>query len=143
MTEPGSIRETYHAALAHGLVNLPEGTTRIGVVRRPTSWFHGEVDENISALAPPEALLDDFQQRREDFKMQGMCDEGAHNAAWEELKFEERYQEHLDGDDAQAALSALADRVASGEDVALVCYEGNSKRCHCHTLEEKLAARVP
>lgn len=143
MSEPGSVRETYHAALAHGLVDLPQGTSRIGVVRRPTSWFHGEIDENVPELAPPEELLDAFQQRREDFKMQGMCEEGAHNAAWEELGFEERYREHLDTPDARAALSALADRVASGEDVALVCYEGDSKRCHRHALEEELATRTP
>ncbi|MFC7222831.1 DUF488 family protein [Halalkalicoccus sp. GCM10025322] len=138
----GSITETYHAALAHGLVDLPEGTSRVGVVRRPTSWFRGEVDENVPELAPPEGLLDAFQERREDLKMQGMCDEGAHNAAWEELKFEERYREHLDGADARMALSGLADRVASGEDVALVCYEGDSKRCHRHTLKELLEERT-
>lgn len=142
MSEPGSVRETYHAALAHGLVDLPEGTSRVGVVRRPTSWFRGEIDENVPELAPPEALLDEFQQRREDLKMRGMCDEGAHNAAWEELGFEERYQEHLDASDAQTALSELADRITGGEDVALVCYEGDSKRCHRHTLKEELETRT-
>lgn len=143
MTEPGSVRETYHAALAHGLVDLPEGTSRVGVVRRPTSWFHGEIDENLPALAPPAELLDEFQDRREDFEMRGMCAEGAHNAAWEEVGFEERYREHLDTPDARAALSGLADRVADGEDVALVCYEGDSKRCHRHALKEELEARSP
>jgi uncharacterized protein YeaO (DUF488 family) len=141
--EPGSIRETYHAALAHGLVDLPRETSRVGVVRRPTSWFHGEVDENVPALAPPEALLEEFQNRREDFEMRGMCDEGAHNAAWEEVDFESRYRTHLEGsEDARAALSELADRVASGESVALVCFEGDSKRCHRHALEAVLESRL-
>ena len=144
MTEPGSIHETYHAALSHGLVELPEGTSRIGVVRRPTAWFHGEIDENVPELAPPEELLDTFQDRREEFEMRGMCNEGAHNAAWDEVGFDERYREHLqESADARTALSALADRVTSGEDVALVCYEGDSKQCHRRILEEELRSRTP
>ncbi|MCL7416343.1 MAG: DUF488 domain-containing protein [Halalkalicoccus sp.] len=138
----GTVSETYHAALSHGFADVSEDATRIGVVRRPTAWFSREVDENVPELGPPEELLEEFERRHEDFKMQGMCDEGAHNAAWDEVKFGERYREHLDSPEAGAALSALAERVANGESVALVCFEKGTKRCHRHLLEAELTARL-
>ncbi|WP_211694195.1 DUF488 domain-containing protein [Natronomonas salina] len=132
----GTVGETYVAAIQHDLVDL-EGATAVGVVRRPTGWFHGVVDENVPELGPPQELLDEVKERQEDLAMAGMCDSGAHNAAWEETDFEARYREHVDSDpEAQAALAELRDRVRDGEDVALVCFEGDDKRCHRHTLLE-------
>ncbi len=139
----GTVSETYHAALAHDLVEVPDDATLVGVVRRPTGWFRSEIDENHPELGPPEGLLESLQDRREDLKMQGMCHGGAHNAAWENMDFGERYREHLaESEPTQAALSGLADRVAGGEDIVLVCYEGDSKRCHRRLLENELDARV-
>lgn len=138
----GTVSETYHAALAHGFADVPDEATRTGVVRRPTAWFSGEVDENVPELGPPEELLSEFQRRREDFKMQGMCDEGAHNAAWDEVDFEERYRDHLDSPEAGAALSELVERATSGESVVLVCFEKGTKRCHRHLLVEAIENRL-
>lgn len=139
----GTVSETYHAALVHDLVELPREAIRIGVVRRPTRWFLGIVEENDPDLGPPEELLEEFQKRREDLGMQGMCDEGAHNAAWEECDFETRYREHLDTSAAaNAALSRLVDRVADGEQVVLVCYESDAKRCHRHILADEVRERI-
>jgi len=59
----------------------------VGVVRRPTGWFHATVDENYPEPGPPEALLAELKARQADFKRSGMCDEGAHDAAWEEVRF--------------------------------------------------------
>jgi uncharacterized protein YeaO (DUF488 family) len=134
----GTVEETYVAAIQHDLVDL-EGATRVGVVRRPTGWFYGAVDENVPDLGPPEDLLAAVEERQEDLKMAGMCDEGAHNAAFEETDFEARYREYLESDpDARAALEPLRGRVRDGEDLALVCFEGDDKRCHRHTLLEYL-----
>jgi uncharacterized protein YeaO (DUF488 family) len=134
----GTVEETYVAAVQHGLVDL-EGATPVGVVRKPTGWFHGVVEENVRELGPPEGLLAEIDERREDLAMAGMCDTGAHNTAWEETDFEERYRAYLAEDaDAQAALEALRERVRDGEDVALVCYEADDKRCHRHALREVL-----
>ena len=136
----GTVEETYVAAIQHDLVDLA-GATPVGVVRRPTGWFYGAVDENVPDLGPPVDLLDEVKERQEDLKMAGMCDEGAHNAAFKETDFEARYLEHLQSDpDARAALEALRERVRDGEDVALVCYEGDDKRCHRHALRERLLA---
>ncbi|ELZ17869.1 hypothetical protein C477_11712 [Haloterrigena salina JCM 13891] len=141
----GTLTNTYVAALQHELVDLPPETTRVGVVRQPTSWFHGAVDENRPELGPPTDLLESFRQREEDMKMRGLCEEGAHNAAWDEVEFEEAYREHLEESaDAQAALEDLESRLAEGESLALVCYENTEKkRCHRTVLREVLSERSP
>ena len=134
------LHDTYVAALQHDLVDLPAGTRLVGVVRRPTRWFSGAVDENRPALSPPEPLLDEVKRAQEDLKMAGLCDEEAHNAAWDEVDFAERYRVHLaDDGDARAALDDLRSSLADGEDVALVCYENTAKkRCHRTILREEL-----
>ncbi|MFB6141112.1 MAG: DUF488 domain-containing protein [Halosimplex sp.] len=139
----GTVTETYAAALRHDIVDLPAATTRVGVVRRPTGWFRALVDENRSALGPPEALLSETEERSEELQRRGLCDEEAHNAAWTETDFESRYRDHLATDEAAGeALADLSDRVRDGESVALVCFEGDSKRCHRRILDEVLCERV-
>lgn len=138
----GRVEETYVAALQHDLVAFDDARL-VGVVRRPTGWFEAAVDENRPELAPPADLLDAVKQRHEDLKMQGMCDEGAHNAAWEDTDFEATYRDHVrESDAAQAELDDLAETVRDGETVALVCFEGDDKRCHRHALVELLEARL-
>ncbi|WP_435345015.1 DUF488 domain-containing protein [Haloarchaeobius sp. HRN-SO-5] len=143
MTVPGELTDTYVAAVQHDLVDVGDATL-VGVVRRPTAWFSAAVDENVPALGPPAPLLDETKDLAETFKMQGMCDEGAHNAAWDETDFEARYRAHLDADEsARDAVSRLAERLRAGEDVALVCFENtNKKRCHRTTLREVLESAV-
>jgi len=140
----GQVLDTYVAALQHDLVELPEGTELVGVVRRPTPWFHGAVDENVPALGPPEDLLDDAKQREDDLKMAGLCEEEALNAAWGEVDFGERYREHLESDpEAGEAVGDLVERIRAGTDVALVCYENTEKkRCHRTILRAELEGRL-
>ena len=138
----GDVHETYHAALQHDLVECPESARLVGVVRRPTSWFT-QIDENRPELGPPPDLLDEVQERKEDLKLQGMCAEGAHNAAWEETKFADRYRAYLaESEEARTDLEELAGRVEAGETVVLVCYEGEDKRCHRRILQEVLRERI-
>lgn len=138
--ERGTLADTYVAAIQHDLVELPADATRVGVVRQPTSWFHTAVDENRPELGPPADLLESFRQREEDMKMQGLCEEGAHNAAWEQVGFEDVYREYLeDSSEAQDAIAGLTDRLAAGESLALVCFENTEKkRCHRTILRESL-----
>lgn len=135
-----ALHDTYVAALQHDLVDLPAGTRLVGVVRRPTRWFAGAVDENRPALGPPEGLLEDVKQAEEDFKIAGLCDEEAHNAAWDRVDFADRYREHLGSSaEAEAAVADLRTALDGGEDVALVCYENTAKkRCHRTILREEL-----
>jgi hypothetical protein len=139
---PGEVAETYVAALQHDLVAFDDAAL-VGVVRQPTGWFHGAVDENRPALGPPTDLLTETKQRHEDLQMQGLCDEGAHNAAWDEVGFEERYREYVrESDAAQSALDELANRVREGETVVLVCFEAEDKRCHRQLLVDLLDTRL-
>ena len=134
----GSLTETYAAAIQHDLVDL-EDATPVGVVRRPPGWFHAAIAENHRELGPPESLLEETKERQEELRMAGMCETGAHNAAFEESDFAERYREYLGEDpDAQAAVETLGDRVRNGEAIALVCFEADDKACHRHTLLDVL-----
>ncbi|MFC7142656.1 DUF488 domain-containing protein [Halosimplex aquaticum] len=139
----GTVTDTYAAALQHDIAEVPDDARLVGVVRRPTGWFSALVDENVPALGPPESLLSETKERQEDLRMQGLCDEEAHNAAWGETDFEARYREHLASDEAaRDAVDALAKRVADGESVALVCFEGESKRCHRRILDGVIRERA-
>ena len=141
--EASAVTETYAAALQHDLVDFDDDARLVGVVRRPTGWFQGVVDENRPELGPPEALLDEVKQRHEDLKMQGMCDEGAHNAAWEECDFAERYRDHLaDSPEVQETLDELVMAANGGTTIVLVCFEGENKRCHRHVLVEEIRGRL-
>ena len=138
---PGTLTDTYAAAIQHDLVDLEPETTLVGVVRQPPPWFHAAVDENVRALGPPSSLLEETKAAEEELKMQGLCAEGAHNAAWEQVDYEARYRTHLETDaDAQGALTRLLERLESGESIALVCFENtNKKHCHRTVLREELA----
>ncbi len=139
----GRLDDTYVAALQHDLAEISEDATRVGVVRRPTHWFHGAVDENVPALAPPAELLDEVKRRHEQLERTGLADEAAHNRALASSEYEKRYLAHLETPAAQAALEALTDRLEAGEDLALVCYENTEdKRCHRTLLRERIEARL-
>ena len=58
------------------------------------------------------------------------------------MDFDARYREHLRVDDAGAALAALRERVSDGEDVALVYFEADDRRCRRHALREVLLDSV-
>ncbi len=139
----GTVAETYHAAIQHDLVDL-EGTERlVGVVRRPTPWFHSAIEENYPELGPPGPLLDETKDRQEEFQIQGLCEEGALEAAWEAVDFARRYREYIaDSEAAQAAIEELTEQVRDGEDVVVVCYESDDKPCHRHLLVDVLRERV-
>lgn len=136
----GRLFDTYVAALQHDLVDLPNDATAVGVVRRPTRWLHPYVDENRAALGPPYDLLDAFQQRHTELMDQEIEDAAAHNRAWEDVNYDQRYRAYLeDSADAQAALDCLRTWLQEGRDVALVCYENtDDKWCHRTLLREYL-----
>lgn len=144
MARTDLLQDTYAAALQHDLADVPTDATLVGVVRRPTGWFRTTIDENHPALGPPPDLLDEFEQHHEDFKMQGMCDEGAHNAAWDEVGFEDRYRSHLfDAIAAHEAVAELTDRLRNGEHLVLVCFENTGqKRCHRTLLREHITEQL-
>ena len=138
----GTLTDTYVAALRHGTADVPEGAVKLGVVRKPTPWFHSAVDENVPALSPPADLIDETKARQEALEAEGLGDAEAHNRAMDDVDFDGRYRAYLDDSaDARAAIDDVRDRLAAGEDVALVCYENTeNKRCHRTLLRARLAS---
>jgi len=144
MTASDRLGDTYVAALQHDLVDVPEGATLVGVVRRPTGWFREAVDENQPALGPPETLLEASKERQAELEAAGLSDAEAHDAAWTDVDFEARYRSHL-ADDAAAreAVSELVNRLREGEQIVLVCFENTEqKRCHRTALRDHLATKL-
>lgn len=140
MSERGQLRDTYVAAIQHDLVELPADALRLGVVRRPTQWFHPHVDENEPALGPPDHLLDEFRTRYEHLEMEGLADEEAHNTAWDEIDYDQQYRAYLEeSEDAREAVQRVVDLIINGTDVVLVCFENTEqKRCHRTLLKEEI-----
>lgn len=140
----GTLIDISVTVIQHDLADVPDDATLIGVVRNPDSWFHAAVDENIPELGPPAELLESMHEAEADLKMRGLCAEGAHNAAWDQVEFERRYREYLEHSaDTQAAIENLRERLESGESLALVCYENTEKkRCHRTILRARLERAV-
>lgn len=136
----GSVSDTYVAALQHGFAQVPDGATRVGVVRRPTRWFWGQVDENVPALSPPAELLDVVKKRAAELEADGLDGAAAHNRAMADVDYDGRYRSHLDDTkEARAALGELRGRLETGEDLVLVCYENTDEKwCHRTALAERL-----
>ena len=137
--ERGALDGTYRGAVRRDLASFPDATL-VGV-------FDGAddapaVDEGRSELALPAALHERFERRREALCARGMCEEGAHNAAWEELSVEERYEDHLATAPASDALTALERRLRDGEDLILVGEPGENSRCHRRLLVDRLRDRL-
>lgn len=139
---PGDLLDTYAAALQHDLVELPPPTRRIGVVRRPTPWILAVVDENIPALGPPGTLLEEVKARQTTLREDGLGDADAHNQAMNDVGYDERYRRHLrESAEAIRAIGRIRERLANGEDIALICFENtDEKRCHRTLLKARILA---
>jgi len=131
------IRDTYHAALQHDHVEPAEEDLVVGVVRHPVYGIETLLDRNVPELAPPEALLGDFEEAEE-------RDGLTHDEAWDEVNFAERYREYLQHAAVQQVMDDLLGELDSGEgDLWLVCYENtDDKRCHRTILQEVLRERA-
>lgn len=132
MSQRGSLSDAYIAGLQHDLVDVPGDARFVGVIRRPPPWAWPHLDENHRALGPPDELLDDFRDREAELLDEGMDDERAHNAAWDDVDYPRRYRAYLDASEAAGdAIAAIRDRLDDGDNVVLVCFE-NTESKHCH-----------
>lgn len=118
------------------------GTTYVGIVNRANDEFESAVDEIEPRLAPPDRLfyhwLNEKEQRESD-----MSSVRAHNEAVEEIGYRTRYRKFLRAnDDARIALHDLAQRIADGEHIVVVCYCGENMWCHREVVTERLKSMV-
>ncbi|AUV82014.1 hypothetical protein C2R22_10430 [Salinigranum rubrum] len=128
---------------------LPDGTERtgdaavwVGVVHSPPGRFDRRVDASYPALGLSPETRETLERRRRDLRMQGLCAEGAHNAAWEELAVDTRDRSRLSGEtsdegrEALASLSSLVER----EHVVLATDRWPGGRCHRGVLSSLIGS---
>lgn len=104
--------------------------TRIYISRRwPRGIAKGErFSEWMKALAPSTDLLDDYLHE---------------DLGWE--IYEERFLDELEDDQAQARLDELADRVAQGETITLLCdhpSDAPDDECHRVLVQARVEQRL-
>lgn len=128
-----------------------DDTYWVGAVRSPPGWFRRRVDEHLPALGLGDGTREALEHRRQDLQMRGLCEEGAHNAAWVEVGVDDRYRRRLSSrgqshDErtrtvaVENALDALAALAEDGR-VVLATDRQPGFRCHRTVLAEELAAR--
>lgn len=108
----------------------PTDGTRISISRRwPRGIAKGErFSEWMKALAPSTELLDAYLHE---------------DLGWDAYKA--RFLEELEDEEAQARLDELADRVAEGETITLLCdhpRDAPEDDCHRFLVAEAVQARI-
>lgn len=98
-------------------------------------------------LAPSDELFARYSKMRE--KLEAALGKGsaeAHNQAFLDMGYEDSFRGQVLSDAAAMARLEKLSRIAEGQDIYLVCYEGPQKACHRRILlriaEESFGARV-
>ena len=93
---------------------------------------HGNAHDH---LGPAKVLFNAFYGRKKELeKALGKGSAEAHNQAWLEVNFEDRFiAQMLDDVDALVELEKISEQSKS-KDIHLACYEGNAKACHRRIL---------
>ena len=110
-----------------------------GVVRYPKDFVERVTDRNISAVAPPDDLLNAYKTVEEAAEEIGEPNPPA--IAWNSVDYERRYLEYLERDGPQVAIDELADR-ARERDIWLVCWEKDARWCHRRLLANVVVERL-
>ena len=112
----------------------------VGVARSPPGWFRRRVDVSMAELGLSIETREELDRRTRDLRMQGLCEEGAHNAAWAELGIDDRYRDRLAtaSDDLSDEFDAL---VARERPIVLATDRRPGFRCHRTVLADLLAER--
>lgn len=114
-----SLRETY----VSNLKNTPK-KNRIFVMRH----------RGHDSLAPDDKLIAELKKKDAQLQKQGMDDVKSHNAAFKEVKFEQKFTRKIKNDPQAMKLLQEIKDLSKKEDVYLVCYEKPPKKCHRHIL---------
>lgn len=127
--------ETYFAQLD----TVPNGPLLIDVTLKPPWFLRRDQRARLQRqpeLAPSKVLLDEFMAAKAELKQGGIPDTNAHNRAFADVNYRERFfQQIRHDDDAWRTLTRLA-ATSRQRDVYLVCYCAADKACHRHLLIE-------
>ncbi len=117
-------------------------TTYVAVVSLPTSRIEDATDEVWTEVGMPEKALKTFLARRAGYRGNSAIND-PHNQAYEDVGLREIYHEHLEKScAAQDRIRDTVERVVSGENITLVCYEPDGQKCHRHILIDKISEKV-
>jgi len=114
------------------------------VTRSPSEDLEEIADCVYEDLGPPWYLFNEFISLRSDYMDRGYSKEAAHNKAWEESDYGERFSKYLwwdesdtedyeekgNGLEPRSAILDIIDRIESGENIVLVCYCKDEMKCH-------------
>jgi len=120
------------------------GDTTIAVVRKPNdTGIDAVCDEWLPELGMPEDALSDYWELRSAYEdNQYVSNHEAANRAFEEANLTERFDDYVRGNaDAQEALDEIVRRLSDGENITLVCFESDGKKCHRHILMQMIQKR--
>lgn len=117
-------------------------TTYVAVVSLPTGNIEDIADEVWESLGMPEKALKNFLARRSGYRSNSAIDK-PHNQAYADIGLTEIYRAHIEESDAATRrISDATERLVSGENITLVCYEPKGKECHRHLLIDMIEQEV-
>ncbi|KXA96939.1 hypothetical protein AKJ38_02265 [candidate division MSBL1 archaeon SCGC-AAA259I14] len=117
--EIGSVRDGYLAKLD----DYPDDEEKIFVMR----------GRGNDELAPSEELLSDYKELEEKH--------GNRWEAWNRCRYEPRFREEMKREKSRERIEKIAEEVASGKRVRLICYEKN-RPCHRFILKQLIGEEV-
>jgi hypothetical protein len=142
--ETAHARRVRERPLPDGAEHAGDDAVWVGVAHSPPGWFDRRVDASYPALGLSPETRASLERRRRDLRMQGLCAEGAHNAAWEELSVDERYRNRLSGeasDEVREALESL-EPLVERTSVVLATDRRPGFRCHRTVLASTLSSLI-
>lgn len=119
-----------------------DDTTYIAVVSLPRHNIEEYVDEVCTDLGMPENRLKEFLSLRAGYRTNSAVD-SPHEKAYADLGLRSIYQSLIEQNiSVDRKITQLANRVAAGENITLVCFEEDGKSCHRHLLVDEIRSRV-
>lgn len=116
--------------------------TFVAVVSKPRDTGIDEIcDEHWPELGMPEWALTRFWQTRAGYRTNSAVD-NPHNKAYNDCDLDGIYYNYLhESREAQKRVSETVERLESGENITLVCFEGDGEHCHRHLLIDVVERR--
>lgn len=110
--------------------------TYIAVVSEPNdTGILDATDEWFPELGMPTRKLNEFRKLRSGYNSQDPVE--CHNKAYDKCNLNASFESHaLHDDEAHSRVQEIAERVESGEEIVLVCFEREPKQCHRHKLQD-------
>ena len=118
--------------------------TLIAVVRAPNqTGILDATDEWMEPLGMPRFALEQFWGKRNAYRDNSSIS-NAHNEAFDEVNIHDKYVSYLRNDtEAQECINEIMERLQSGENITLVCFESGRKKCHRHILHDYIERELP